>query len=273
MIWLAALGTTCPPTSSWPRTPGCSTRSATGSTRHPPGRADQHLGGADQLHRARGRAARVLRLLPGDRRRVHRRGQRLAPGPPLGPSVGHRVFRRAMRLGLVVTLVAGIATAVTGDIQARLMDSQQPMKMAAAEALYNTSAVGLVLAVHHRHAERQPGAVVRVPYLLSLIATLNARHGAGHQQRPARLRQEVRARGLQAEHPGDLLVVPPDDRLRHAGRAVRLARAVADPAAPDPAQPLVLPGGHRPAATRTWPAPWAGSSPRWAASRGRCSAC
>jgi cytochrome bd-type quinol oxidase subunit 1 len=30
-------------------------------------------------------------------------------------------------------------TAVTGDVQARLMDSQQPMKMAAAEALYNTS--------------------------------------------------------------------------------------------------------------------------------------
>ena len=49
------------------------------------------------------------------------------------------LFRRAMRLGLVVTLVAGIATAVSGDIQARLMDSQQPMKMAAAEALYNTS--------------------------------------------------------------------------------------------------------------------------------------
>ena len=48
------------------------------------------------------------------------------------------VFRRALRLGLVVTLVAGIATAVTGDLQARLMDSQQPMKMAAAEALYNT---------------------------------------------------------------------------------------------------------------------------------------
>src|SRR5215831_6126188 len=49
------------------------------------------------------------------------------------------VFRRAMKLGLVVTLVAGIGAAVTGDVQARLMDSQQPMKMASAEALYNTS--------------------------------------------------------------------------------------------------------------------------------------
>jgi cytochrome d ubiquinol oxidase subunit I len=49
------------------------------------------------------------------------------------------VFRRAMKIGLSLVLAAGIATAVTGDIQARLMDSQQPMKMAAAEALYNTS--------------------------------------------------------------------------------------------------------------------------------------
>ena len=33
MIWLAASAATCRPTSSWPRTPGCSTRSATRSTR------------------------------------------------------------------------------------------------------------------------------------------------------------------------------------------------------------------------------------------------
>ena len=49
------------------------------------------------------------------------------------------MFRKVMRLGLAVTLAAGIATAVTGDVRARLMDSQQPMKMAADEALYNTS--------------------------------------------------------------------------------------------------------------------------------------
>src|SRR5580698_10886232 len=45
----------------------------------------------------------------------------------------------ATNLSAYVILAAGIATAVTGDIQARLMDSQQPMKMAAAEALYNTT--------------------------------------------------------------------------------------------------------------------------------------
>jgi cytochrome d ubiquinol oxidase subunit I len=84
------------------------------------------------------------------------------------------LFRRAMRLGLVVTLVAGIATAVTGDLQARLMDSQQPMKMAAAEALYNTSSPASfsLLSVGTLNGNSQVWSV-RVPYLLSLIATMD----------------------------------------------------------------------------------------------------
>src|ERR1017187_6650614 len=84
------------------------------------------------------------------------------------------VFRRAMRIGLVIALTAGIATAVTGDIQARLMDSQQPMKMAAAEALYNTSdaASFSLFTVRSLNGSKEVWSV-RVPYLLSLIATLN----------------------------------------------------------------------------------------------------
>ena len=107
------------------------------------------------------------------------------------------LFRRAMRLGLVVTLVAGIGTAVTGDVQARLMDSQQPMKMAAAEALYNTSSPASfsLFTIGTLNGQR-PVWSVRVPDLLSLIATLKpdgtvlginnvqraetARHGAGN---------------------------------------------------------------------------------------------
>ena len=84
------------------------------------------------------------------------------------------LFRRAMRLGLVVTLVAGIATAVTGDLQARLMDSQQPMKMAAAEALYNTSSPASfsLFTVGSLSGNNEVWSV-RVPYLLSLIATMD----------------------------------------------------------------------------------------------------
>ena len=45
------------------------------------------------------------------------------------------VYRPALRLGLVVLLGAGIGVAISGDAQAKLMFKQQPMKMAAAEAL------------------------------------------------------------------------------------------------------------------------------------------
>jgi cytochrome d ubiquinol oxidase subunit I len=93
------------------------------------------------------------------------------PGRPVRDT---ELFRRAMRLGLVVTLVAGIATAVTGDLQARLMDSQQPMKMAAAEALYNTSSPASfsLFTVGTLNGNNQVWSV-RVPYLLSLIATMD----------------------------------------------------------------------------------------------------
>jgi cytochrome bd ubiquinol oxidase subunit I len=87
------------------------------------------------------------------------------------------VFRRAMRIGLTLVLAAGVATAVTGDVQARLMDSQQPMKMAAAEALYNTSdsASFSLFTIGSLNGSKEVWSI-RVPYLLSLIATLNP-HG------------------------------------------------------------------------------------------------
>jgi len=47
-------------------------------------------------------------------------------------------YRPALRLGLAVLLVAGIGVAISGDTQAKIMFKQQPMKMAAAEALCDT---------------------------------------------------------------------------------------------------------------------------------------
>jgi cytochrome d ubiquinol oxidase subunit I len=41
---------------------------------------------------------------------------------------------------LISTLIASIGVLLSGDLQARIMTEQQPMKMAAAEALYNTEA-------------------------------------------------------------------------------------------------------------------------------------
>jgi cytochrome bd ubiquinol oxidase subunit I len=49
------------------------------------------------------------------------------------------LFRRSLRFGLYVALAATIGVTISGDIQARIMTEQQPMKMAAAEALYDSA--------------------------------------------------------------------------------------------------------------------------------------
>jgi cytochrome d ubiquinol oxidase subunit I len=77
-----------------------------------------------------------------------------------------------MKLGLITTLVASIGTAVSGDFQARIMTDQQPMKMAAAEALYQTKSgasfslftIGSLNGHHEVFS-------LRVPKLLSMLAT------------------------------------------------------------------------------------------------------
>ncbi|NEE43384.1 cytochrome ubiquinol oxidase subunit I, partial [Streptomyces sp. SID8455] len=47
------------------------------------------------------------------------------------------VMRTSLRLGLVTVVIAGLLTAVSGDTLAKVMFRQQPMKMAAAEALWD----------------------------------------------------------------------------------------------------------------------------------------
>lgn len=48
------------------------------------------------------------------------------------------MYRTAARFGAVTMLIASVAVIVTGDIQAKLMFEQQPIKMAAAEGLCDT---------------------------------------------------------------------------------------------------------------------------------------
>ena len=48
------------------------------------------------------------------------------------------VARPVLKIGLVTILISFIIVGVTGDYTARIMTKQQPMKMAAAEALYDT---------------------------------------------------------------------------------------------------------------------------------------
>lgn len=86
---------------------------------------------------------------------------------------GERPFARAAKLAAAFTLVCVLAVMVTGDLQARLMDQQQPMKMAAAEALYNTSKGASFSLLTIGNLSGQPVFQIRVPHLLSLIADMS----------------------------------------------------------------------------------------------------
>ncbi|MGB7981975.1 MAG: cytochrome ubiquinol oxidase subunit I [Candidatus Nanopelagicales bacterium] len=52
---------------------------------------------------------------------------------------GADVAKACLRLGLITTLVASVFVVVSGDVDGKIMTEQQPMKMAAAEALWETS--------------------------------------------------------------------------------------------------------------------------------------
>jgi cytochrome bd ubiquinol oxidase subunit I len=82
------------------------------------------------------------------------------------------VFRPSIRIALVTVLVGSLGVVVTGDLQARLMTEQQPMKMAAAEALYDTVApASFSLFTIGSLDGSQEVWSVRVPRVLSFMAT------------------------------------------------------------------------------------------------------
>jgi cytochrome d ubiquinol oxidase subunit I len=82
-------------------------------------------------------------------------------------------FRRATAFAAALVLVTVVLTAIAGDFQARLLDVQQPMKMAAAEALYNTQNGASFSLLTIGNLSGQPVFQIRVPHLLSLIADMS----------------------------------------------------------------------------------------------------
>ncbi|WP_182901699.1 cytochrome ubiquinol oxidase subunit I [Microbispora sp. H10830] len=82
------------------------------------------------------------------------------------------LFRASARAALVVTLVASAGVMLSGHWQAQLMTRQQPMKMAAAEALWEdeTSAGFSIFAVGDVENGRNH-INVQIPYGLSLLST------------------------------------------------------------------------------------------------------
>lgn len=82
------------------------------------------------------------------------------------------IFKRSMNIALVVGLVAGLAIAFTGHAQATYLMHAQPMKMAAAEGLWEDSedpaawTVVTKIDVENKTSSNR----IEVPYLLSYLA-------------------------------------------------------------------------------------------------------
>ena len=84
------------------------------------------------------------------------------------------LYRTASRFGAVTMIIAGIAIIVSGDIQAKLMFEQQPMKMAAAEGIMESEdgAAFSLLAIGNLGGN-DPGSVqhiLAIPGLTSWLA-------------------------------------------------------------------------------------------------------
>ncbi|HEX5826911.1 MAG TPA: cytochrome ubiquinol oxidase subunit I [Candidatus Limnocylindrales bacterium] len=81
-------------------------------------------------------------------------------------------FRAAAKAGAVMLLIAGLVVAVTGDIQGKIMTEQQPMKMAAAEALWETEqpAAFSLFTIGTPDGSEEVFSI-KVPFVLSFLAT------------------------------------------------------------------------------------------------------
>jgi cytochrome d ubiquinol oxidase subunit I len=82
------------------------------------------------------------------------------------------VFGRTARVGVVLTMVGAVLTGFSGHAQAQIMTQQQPMKMAAAEALWNgaNGAEFSLFAVGDVNQNRNYFNIA-LPHMLSVLAT------------------------------------------------------------------------------------------------------
>jgi cytochrome d ubiquinol oxidase subunit I len=122
------------------------------------------------------------------------------------------VYQRAVRTGAAVLLVAGLGVAVSGDAQGKVMTDVQPMKMAAAEGLYDTesSADFSLLTIGSLDGSHEKFAI-KIPGLLSFLGT---GHTDGTVQGINQLREKYRQEygqdpGATYYSPGDYTPVIP----------------------------------------------------------------
>lgn len=112
-------------------------------------------------------------------------------------------FGSLARLGAWTTLVGGAATALTGDTLGKVMTQVQPMKMAAAEALYATT-TGAPFSAFAIGDPRggEPFFSLDIPYLLSVLA-------AGSPGATVQGIDDLQAQYVQQFGPGDYVPTIP----------------------------------------------------------------
>jgi len=94
------------------------------------------------------------------------------PEIPGRDKTDHTVWIKSLRIGAVVAIVAGIAVAITGDQQAKLMFQQQPMKMASAEAACENGGALSILTIGNLRSNScdDVTTLIAIPGLLSFLA-------------------------------------------------------------------------------------------------------
>lgn len=87
--------------------------------------------------------------------------------------VAREVYRPGTIFGTIVILIAGIGVIITGDLQGKLMFEQQPMKMAAAEAICTTeSGEGVPFSIMAFGSNCDDTThVIQIPGITSFLAT------------------------------------------------------------------------------------------------------
>jgi cytochrome d ubiquinol oxidase subunit I len=81
------------------------------------------------------------------------------------------VMRPSMKLGAWTIMVAFVGVAVTGHFQAQIMTEQQPMKMAAAEAVYQTDQCAGFSIFSLGNLQGEETFRLQIPCLASVLAT------------------------------------------------------------------------------------------------------
>jgi cytochrome d ubiquinol oxidase subunit I len=122
------------------------------------------------------------------------------------------LYRRAVRTSAALLLAAGLGVAISGDTQGKIMTDVQPMKMAAAEGLYETeSSADFSLLTIGTLDGSQEKFSIKIPGLLSFLAT---GHTDGTVQGINELREQYRQEygqdpGATYYSPGDYTPVIP----------------------------------------------------------------